>query len=46
MIALLVSSPLSVAYVLAVLLHILIMNVPNSFCMLLMILFGVQKLLL
>jgi hypothetical protein len=41
MIALLVLSPLSVAYVHAVLLHILIMNVLNNFCMLLMILFGV-----
>jgi hypothetical protein len=40
MIAFLVLSPLLVDYVLAVLLHILIMNMPNNFCMLLMILFG------
>jgi hypothetical protein len=40
MIAFLVLSPLSVDYVLAVLLHILIMNMSNNFCMLLMILFG------
>jgi hypothetical protein len=39
-IALLGLSPLSVAYVLMVHLHILIMNVLNSYCMLLMILFG------
>jgi hypothetical protein len=36
-------SPLSVAYVLVVLLLILIMNMLNSYCILLMILFGVQK---
>jgi hypothetical protein len=41
MIALLILSPLSVAYVLIVLLHILIMSVLNNFCMLLIILFGV-----
>jgi hypothetical protein len=41
MIALLILSPLSVAYVLTVLLHILIMSVLNNFCMLLIILFGV-----
>jgi hypothetical protein len=40
MVALLVLSPLSVAYILTVLLHILVMNVPNNLCMLLMILFG------
>jgi hypothetical protein len=40
MIALLILSPLSVAYVLAFLLHILILNVLNNFYMLLMILFG------
>jgi hypothetical protein len=40
MIVLLVLSPLSVAYVLAVLLHIMITNVPNNSCMLFMILFG------
>jgi hypothetical protein len=39
MIVLLVLSPLSVAYVLTVLLHILIMNALNNFCMLLLILF-------
>jgi hypothetical protein len=41
MITLLILSQLSVTYVIAVLLHILIMNVPNNFGMLLMILFGV-----
>jgi hypothetical protein len=40
MIALLGLSPLSVAYVLVAHLHILIMNVLNSYCMRLMILFG------
>jgi hypothetical protein len=40
MITLLILSQLSVAYVIAVLLHILIMNVSNNFGMLLMILFG------
>jgi hypothetical protein len=40
MIALLASSPLSVAYALVVLLLILIMNVLNNFSMLLMILYG------
>jgi hypothetical protein len=39
-------SPLSVPYVLVVLLHILIMNVLNSCYMRLMIMFGVSKLLL
>jgi hypothetical protein len=39
--ALLGLSPLSVAYVLVVLLHILTMNVINNYCMLLMILCGV-----
>jgi hypothetical protein len=43
MIALLVLSPLSVAYVIAAILHILIMNVPNNFGMLLMILFTVLE---
>jgi hypothetical protein len=43
MIVLLILSLLSVAYVLAVLLHILIMNVPNNICMLLMILFRAHK---
>jgi hypothetical protein len=40
MIALLALSRLLAAYVLVVLLHILIMNVLNNCCMLLMILFG------
>jgi hypothetical protein len=40
MIALLALSPLSVAYVHVALLLILIMNVLNNCCMLLMILFG------
>jgi hypothetical protein len=40
MIALLALSRLIAAYVLVVLLHILIMNVLNNCCMLLMILFG------
>jgi hypothetical protein len=40
MIALLGLSPLSVAYVLVIHLHILIMNMLNNYCMLLMILFG------
>jgi hypothetical protein len=40
MIALLTLSRLLAAYVLMVLLHILIMNVLNNCCMLLMILFG------
>jgi hypothetical protein len=40
MTALLGLNPLSVAYTLVVLLHILIMNVLNSYCMLLMVLFG------
>jgi hypothetical protein len=39
MIALLALSRLLAAYVLVVLLHILIMNVLNNYCMLLMILF-------
>jgi hypothetical protein len=43
MIALLGLSPLLVAYVLMVHLHILIMNVLNSYCMLLMILFGYEN---
>jgi hypothetical protein len=41
MIALLVLSPLSVACVLVVLLHILTMNVPTNFFMLQIIMFGV-----
>jgi hypothetical protein len=40
MIALLALSQLLASYVLVVLLHILIMNVLNNCCMLLMILFG------
>jgi hypothetical protein len=40
MIALLTLSRLLAAYILVVLLHILIMNVLNNCCMLLMILFG------
>jgi hypothetical protein len=40
MTALLDLSPLSVAYVLVVLLHTLIMNVLSNFYMLLMIIFG------
>jgi hypothetical protein len=40
MIVLLGLSPLSVAYVLVIHLHILIMNMLNNYCMLLMILFG------
>jgi hypothetical protein len=43
MTALLGLSLLSVAYVLVVLLLILIMNVLNSYCMLLMILFGYEN---
>jgi hypothetical protein len=39
MIALLVLSRLLAAYILMVLLHILIMNVLNNYCMILMILF-------
>jgi hypothetical protein len=40
MIALLTLSRLLATYVLVVILHILIMNVLNNYCMLLMILFG------
>jgi hypothetical protein len=40
MIILLGLSPLSVSYVLVINLHILIMNMLNNYCMLLMILFG------
>jgi hypothetical protein len=45
MIALLVLSPLSVAYVLVVLLLIRTMNVLNNFSMRLMILYGALKLM-
>jgi hypothetical protein len=41
MIALLSLSPLRVDYILVALLHILIMNVLNNYCMLSMIMFGV-----
>jgi hypothetical protein len=43
MIGLLGLSPLLVAYVLVILLHILIMNMLNNCCMLLMIMFGGMK---
>jgi hypothetical protein len=46
MIALLALSRLLEAYILVVLLHILIMNVLNNCCMLLMILFGACRSLL